>query len=301
MLSKRSFLKKSAGFLLGLLFYKSSLAKEWSKQIEKKVLKSSYYKAIFSRYHDWYKDTYFNFDKHLNSKEREYVATCQSLIPDWKYKVNQNVSLSYLTYSHRVKGLKVNSSRLACGIISNKELQNQMLKIIKQRDIKLPQGISSEYLVGLGWDFESDFFKYYYYFPSIQSLNQRQRDFIKKQSKQSFNNIHSMAIYSKTYKGNKEHEEKIYLYLKNKDYSKSISYPKKDIKNITAMITDKRGVVPQYDFIKDERDSNNHFNKLFNIKGQSIVRENEEYMRHARHGSYTVNYKNPNDFTLYFF
>lgn len=247
----------------------------------------------FERFHrfffTWHCRNYFNFRQAMSDTEWAYIETCFDLAAeeenhDW----GEGPHYSYYTYSHRVRGESVNSSRLAYGSVARPEALLRLVEqILEQRKIELDPYFfeddnSTFYL--LGWDFEAEHFKVYFRIENLSKLPQKD---LKKLLKKCQEERYDEGLVSFTYvpegdEGSKLHESKVYVYLKSKNLPPG-AYAE------AHMITDQRGVVPQYDVSEDWRDR-------LNSTGQHLLDRYEALRQRLD----TIAYKDKDNFTIYF-
>tara|TARA_B100001123_G_scaffold378119_1_gene446017 strand:+ start:153 stop:962 length:810 start_codon:yes stop_codon:yes gene_type:complete len=213
-----------------------------------RVIKKQYF--LFN----WYCKKYYNLEDKLTKKELKYIYNIFNLSPiELLNKTMDGKRLSFITYSHQLKDNDVISKRFAIGSIMLPNLSLfYALDIFKDRNITLPNYLFKKNYIfgGLGWDFNKDLFKVY--FRCLNSNFIKNKDSlhiineIKKTNKKKINRIlkdyktkkyWKEGLISFTYKNNKLYEKKLYL------------YPKYSYKNITYMLSDKRGIIIQEDII----------------------------------------------------
>ncbi len=255
-------------------------------------------KDFMKKFHEFYCQNYFNFDKHMTTQEKEFVKH-RLMEPDsWWVKMSPSVELSTITYSQRILGDKVNSSRIGCGSLTTKDASQRMAReICKGRGINLSELSDQGSPLGLAWDFEEDLFKVYFF---EKNLKQQPDKSLKSLFSQITDyELHDFGIRSYSFKVGKIVEKKIYAPLKSttkidqltKD--KSLLSMKNKIQHINLMVTDHRGVVPQYDVKFGETLES----KVFNAQGQKIITELDSKLALKMD---TLSYNNKEEFTFYY-
>lgn len=239
-----------------------------------------YHRRLFQ----WHCRQFFRFRRHLSEAEKAYLEVCFELPDDYEEISETGYQhFSYYTYSHRVDGEKVNSSRLAYGsVIHPQPAMQAALPVLAERAIEpISDPICRFY--GLGWDIDAGQFKVYYRCPDMVRLPDSLHDLT---APYDLGNYRSEGLISFTYQGqNQLCERKVYLYpLDGSDLPSGAS-------GQAAMLTDARGNVPQYDV--EESASWEH---RLNPTGQQILR----LYRSLGEELDTIAYQDPDHFTLYF-
>lgn len=240
----------------------------------------NYHKHIFS----WHCRHFFNFEEHMTKTELDYLDACFHLTKAY-VEVSETgfEHFSFFTYSHRVKGTTVNSSRIAYGSVAHPDEAWEPAKpVLKERDIVLPPGWEDNRFYGLGWDIEKGQFKVYF-----RTLDWRKvpPDLSPLIEGYSWDEHRGEALISMTYEGNEVVERKVYLYPKEASEDERI-------RGKAKMITSRRGEVMQDD-LAPEQDIPYELNET----GQKIVDLYDEELEEELD---TIAFKNSEDFTLYF-
>ncbi len=240
----------------------------------------AYHRSLFQ----WHCRHFFNFRRHLNPTEKAYLETCFRLATDFDEISEAGYEhFSYYTYSHRIKGSKTNSSRLAYGSVQRpEETVPAALEVLNKRGIKLENSLLQQHkFYGLGWDLEEEQFKIYLrtldWTTLPAELHQLVCDF-------STDEYRREALLSLTYQGQETIERKVYLYPKQ-------NLEKPGVRGSARMITDRRGIVTQEDVSSSEQ-----LPYQLNQEGVRIV----ELYRGIGEDLDTIAYHGPEDFTLYF-
>lgn len=240
----------------------------------------TYHRSLFQ----WHCRHFFNFRRRLSSLEKVYLETCFTL-PESLHEVSDGgyEHFSYYTYSHRVKGTSVNSSRLAYGSVAYPEPAWQAAQpVLEQRGLTLPVGLAEEHpFYGLGWDIEEQLFKVYFRSrdwrclpPALAELVQGYR----------WEDHRPEALLSLTWDPSGLVERKVYLYPRESSLAPGV-------RGRALMITDHRGEVVQDDLVP-----NSLLPYQLNETGQAILAKYQEIGEPLD----TIAYHSPDDFTLYF-
>ncbi len=234
----------------------------------------------------------------MTALEIEFIKNRLLESDSWWVKMSPSVELSTITYSQGVQDNKVNSSRIGCGSLTpNDASQKKARDICKVRGIKLSELKDQGSPLGLAWDFEEDLFKVYFFEknlkqqpdPSLKTLFSQISDY----------DLHSFGIRSYSFKSGKVVEKKIYAPLKTTDKIEQISKDKSffsmknKIQHINLMVTDHRGIVPQYDVKFGEALEA----KVFNSQGQKIIADLESKLALKID---TLSYNNKEEFAFYY-
>lgn len=241
---------------------------------------SNYHAGLFR----WHCLHFFDFESALSKEEHKYLRKCWSLCQSY-----QEISeggyrhFSYYTYSHRIQGTSVNSSRLAYGSVSHPTPAFRAAgRVLKHRGIELPDSLTRQTkFYGLGWDIEKEQFKVYFRALSWPSLD---RSFLELAGDQEPGRHREEALLSVTFSGTEMVEKKLYLY--------PLEHLLPDgLQGFARMFTDRRGEVSQEDL--DPRKVGAH---EYNETGRKIIEAYEEIGETLD----TVAYRNSEEFTLYF-
>jgi hypothetical protein len=241
---------------------------------------ATYHRTLFQ----WHCRNFFNFRRKLHRLEKDYLEVCFRLPESYKETSEGGYEhFSYYTYSHRVKGSTVNSSRIAYGSVAKPEEAFQAaLPVLEHRAIKLaPSLVEENRFYGLGWDVEKDQFKVYF-----RSLNwsELHPEFLALAGEHPPETHRPEALLSVTYQGGEISERKLYLYPLDE-------YLPEGVQGFARMMTDRRGEVAQEDL--DPQHVDQH---TFNEVGQSIIEKYKEIGEPLD----TVAYQDRENFTLYF-
>jgi len=204
----------------------------------------------FHARYDNHCQNFFDFEKALSTPEKDWLKSCFNAADHWYHPVNGRMDHSIVSFSHQIHNNQSNASRIYAGAYTQPErLYPQLVKLLRHR------GINPQHLplmnkpVGLGWDVERDHFKVYAFFNDYRAIP----DIEIQQLSQLLNGapIYPQAIASWTWSGDHTlHEKKLYLGLTNDQEVHTFGSA---IRHTTAMLTSKRGLVPQLD-IQSSRD-----------------------------------------------
>jgi hypothetical protein len=223
----------------------------------------------------WHCRKFFRFRRHLSCTEKDYLEACFALA-GWLPEVSETgySHFSTYSYSHRVEGERVNSSRLAYGSVSRPEEAWQAARpVVAERGLHLPEfclksPVSRFY--GLGWDILERQFKVYF---RVLRLAEAPLELLQGQSLPGHR---EEGLLSFTYTDGLLSESKVYLYPL-------------DTPGEARMVSDRRGVVAQHDVQPAQRWELNNL-------GQSIVALYKEFGEELD----TITYQDSDNFTLYF-
>ncbi|MEO1482047.1 MAG: hypothetical protein AAFU77_08060 [Myxococcota bacterium] len=186
-----------------------------------------------ARLFDWHCESFFDFRNALMACELDYLGACFALAEDHQETSPRgSTNLSYYSYSHRVRGDSVNSSRLAFGSVARgRFLLPAMRNVLEARGLSTMPFEEDENCTfgGLGWDIASDHFKVYWLVHDVQHhLASGGAEFVGRPPA-----CRPEGIESWTYRKNERFERK--LYVQPRDGGAVLMY------------TDRRGVVEQQD------------------------------------------------------
>ncbi|MEL6545106.1 MAG: hypothetical protein AAFQ82_10810, partial [Myxococcota bacterium] len=118
--------------------------------------------AEVARLYAFFRREFFNFDTHLSSSEREFIEACMERNPEeWGVVYNDGFSYSLFSFSHRVKGTRVNSSRVFFAHHRDPELRSLSEAIIREWGFEPKTFPLFDLTVGFGWDIMSGIRKTY--------------------------------------------------------------------------------------------------------------------------------------------
>lgn len=267
------------------------LAPSCTKTRERKTAISPYQRGVARQFHRWYCSTFFDFTPHLSDAEHDYIFKAMDLMDDWAYSLNNQVELSTMSYSHRIEGRRVNSSRLAYGSLKYQStLQEDIQKILHQRKILTRDIPDQAHISGLGWDIAAQHFKTYLYVDDLHRLKDPLLKALLATNWQP--DFHRFGGVSYTFQGGKKFETKLYLYPQRAaDHVDASLLPRESQGNITHMVTNLRGTVKQIDVNDDYFTA-----EILNDEGRAIYQKYHD----KKWPLDTIAYHNRESFTLYF-
>lgn len=241
---------------------------------------SNYHAGLFR----WHCLHFFDFESALSKEEHKYLRKCWSLCDSY-----QEISeggyrhFSYYTYSHRVKGNSINSSRIAYGSINHPTPAFRAAnRVLKHRGLTLPDSLTRQTkFYGLGWDIEKEQFKVYFRTLSWPSLD---REFLDLVGGQAPKQHREEALLSVSFSGSEMVERKLYLYPLEHLLPEGVQ-------GFARMFTDRRGEVSQEDLDPKKVET-----REYNENGRKIIEAYEEIGETLD----TVAYQDVDNFTLYF-
>jgi hypothetical protein len=247
---------------------------------------------IHRRFFQWYCQTFYPLRDNLSQTEWEYLEACFQTAETF-CEIPSSSSYeeySYYTYSHRVNGEQVNSSRFAYGtVVNSQKVLPYSLAVIAERELSIdPYFIEdpNSLFYGLGWDFEAGHFKVYF---RILDLEQLPHPSLHKLLENIPAERRCEGLVSFTYLGKAVIEEKIYAYPLPCLESSGELFP--GTKGRTFMATSTRGIITQYDVSTTKL-----WKQRLNPTGQAII---EKYAKQG-YTLDTIAIQDPDNFTLYF-
>jgi hypothetical protein len=259
-----------------------------SKGVSRAFEKRDLVNTTISRYHRglfrWHCRNFFDFQNAFSRPEHKYLRKCWTLAESYREVSDGGYRhFSYYTYSHRVKGEDVNSTRIAYGSVRHPDQAYRAARrVLAHRNIEpAPALIQNTKFYGLGWDFQKEHFKVYFRTLDWAGLHP---DFLALAQGYDIEEHRKEALLSVTYVGGKIQEKKLYLYpldhlLPN------------NVQGFARMITDRRGEVSQEDL-----DPEKVVQHTYNAVGRKIIDSYREIGEELD----TVAYRSPDQFTLYF-
>ncbi|MBX3166881.1 MAG: hypothetical protein KF760_05690 [Candidatus Eremiobacteraeota bacterium] len=243
----------------------------------------NYHRYLFQ----WHCRKFFRFRRHLSEAEKAYLETCFALSSSFREVSDSGYEhFSYYSYSHRVHGDKVNSSRLAYGSVANPEPALQAaLPVIQEHSVELdPYFLESKNskFYGLGWDLLEKQFKVYFRVQPVQALPENLTHLLEGYELEDHRDE---GLVSFTYTRDQLSESKIYLYPKS-----SLNLPA-GAQGQASMLSDQRGLVKQYDLNQPER-----WTERLSPPGQRIL----QLYRELDEDLDTIQYQDEENYTLYF-
>lgn len=237
----------------------------------------------------WHCKNFYQFDTEMSHCELDYLYACFDMAEDTFDVSGFSDKLhSAYTYSHRIEGERVNSSRLAYGSFTRPQsLEPYILPILKFRGIPTPTDLVSRdgiFWGGLGWDLMEEKFKIYIRLDQVIFLP---RVCLLSFGKISETNLTNKGIFSMVYHHNCLVEKKLYVYPSD-GYNES---SQSDVNHTTLMYSSTRGLVKQHDITAGWK-----WSSRLGLEAKRICR------KYALIGEQldTVNYVDPRHCTLYF-
>lgn len=209
----------------------SSIANRWG----------AYHRGLFG----WHCRYFYPFHAELTEIELKYLACCFDLCEsETDVQARGYRHLSYYSYSHRICGDSVNSSRIAWGtVLYPDKLAEAAREVLLSRGIVIDRyffGSGNSSFYGLGWDLAERHFKIYFRVQQVKLLPQPELQELVARSPSPFR---QEALVSFTYESDALIESKVYLYPQ----------PGAEVEtHRTLMVTDRRGPVPQDDIAGSE-------------------------------------------------
>ena len=259
------------------------------KYLKQRVVRTHY--DLFQ----WHCDTFYPIRDEISDAEWHYLETCFQLpnslmeVPESGYD-----EYSYYTYSHRVRGEDVNSSRFAYGTLLHVESALEAAKaVIDEKDIQVdPYFLESpsSFFYGLGWDLMAGHFKVYFREQDLSALPQAQLQTLIDESLPTYQSEGLVSFtYSKGEEGYTLHEEKVYIYPNRDKKEDGEIFP--GTKGRVLMSTSKRGILTQYDVSQPKQ-----WRERLNQTGKDIL---QKYHKKG-YTLDTIVMKDADNFTLYF-
>lgn len=233
----------------------------------------------------WHTRHFYPFRRRLTSLEKDYLETCFRLAQSFAETSEDGYEhFSYYTYSHRVDGDQVNSSRMAYGSVTHpEEAFAAAAPVLAERGIAVPDEYGPDFrFYGLGWDLQEGQFKLYLRARDLTLLPPHLKELV---AGYDLSAHRAEGLISYTYEGSQLAEKKVYLYPLD---------DKPEVAGVLGqarMVTSKRGEVPQYD-LEEGAD----WSSKLNAAGQTILRK----YRQLGEPLDTIAYQDPDHFTLYF-
>ena len=236
----------------------------------------SYHRSLFQ----WHCRHFFRFRRYLSELEKAYLEVCFELPDDFcEISPHGYSGFSYYTYSHRVDGNEVNSSRLAYGsILHSEQAWLAARPVVEERGLQLPEFWSDSsfcHFYGLGWDVQEEQFKVYFRCSDLTRLPAEEQGLT--QGRLLKDHL-SEGLLSWTWTRGEVSEKKVYL------------YPRARLGQAT-LLSDSRGEVCQQDV--------EHLGRWWNrlsVPGQQILARYRELNEELD----TIAFQDREHYTLYF-
>eukprot|EP00755_Sulcionema_specki_P019158 Sspe_Gene.68724::Locus_40518_Transcript_1_1_Confidence_1.000_Length_1271::g.68724::m.68724 len=263
---------------------------------------------------NWHCKHFFPFQNHFTEAYRKYVSvflkdSAADHRRNFMLQGERDYYLSAYTFSHRVKGEKVNSARMSYGAASeaSPELVQAALEVFKECKVVLPSpfdNVTGDFkFYGLGWDYCGDatYMKIYLHGP-YENLPASLKGEMLPMLKEGFEGeVMEHSLVSFTYlvgeDGARKVEDKLYLYPQDSSLVKNV--PSGVLNSAIVLSTGemKRGLFWQYDVTHTAPPKcDTEWRDRFNDAGKRIY--DMYYEKHMRLD--TLGYENKDSFTIYF-
>lgn len=188
-----------------------------------------------TRLFNWHCQTFFPFRQYLSKPELHYIEGCFEL-SEGNNEVTElgQTDYSHYSYSHELDRWGVNSSRFAVGSLVHAQESFQLAwPVLQKLNLNVPTFLNKNGLMfgGLGWDFSNGIFKFY---GRSNAISQVRSPYLQRLLNLYQGPIREDGIVSLSFYGPNPFESKVYVHPLTKP-------------NLTYMITDKRGIIPQQD------------------------------------------------------
>lgn len=250
---------------------------------------------VHHRFFRWYCDTFCDLQAGLSDTEMAYLQECFRLAEVFAEVPEDSGydEYSYFTYSHRVRGGEVNSSRFAYGSVANPHASLEAaLPVLQERKVTVDAYFLKDpnsLFYGLGWDLEANQFKVYFRVLELAqmplaSLQELLASVTLDEAKQR-----PEGLVSFTFVGQELYEEKVYVYPQPEAAQYHDIFP--GTKGRVVMATSRRGAITQYDV-----SGTRLWRQKLNATGRAIV---DTYAQRG-YTLDTIAMQDQDNFTLYF-
>ena len=259
-----------------------------------KLRRENYVPGAIQKFHGWFCENYHDFRKSLSKDELSFTNgafECMDRNGSFSYAYERQLVFSNVSYSHKVTGATVNSSRMAVGSFVNPEfIVPSAKKCLENRGIATDKIADFDKTIGLGWDVDQGHIKVYIFNKSLDKTSDSEvKSMVNLYDDSSREKRFGCGLSSVTFKGKEVIEKKAYVV--SRVPSDEVGFSAR-IKNKVYMLTTDRGVVPQYDLYPSY-----DIGQYLNPVGNSIV---NKYREEISTPVDTIAYKNNDDFTLYY-
>jgi hypothetical protein len=235
----------------------------------------------------WHCRMFHPFETALRRSELAFLEQCFSLCEsDAEVEARGYGHLSFYSYSHRIHGDAVNSSRLAWGtVLYPDKLRDSARQVVVDRGLDVAPYFfesSNSLFYGLGWDLAEQQFKVYFRVPDMLRLPQAE---LRALAARARARTGGAGLVSFTFVAGALHESKVYLYPSPRSRATT---------HRTLMVTDRRGVVPQDDIVGHEKHA--AWVRRLSSPGRAIVQRYQSIGLTAD----TVAFEDRDRYTLYF-
>lgn len=254
------------------------------------------WKRHVRRFHEslfaWHSKTFYPLADEVSAQEMRYLQTCFALAESFQETPESGYDeYSYYTYSHRVHGDQVNSSRFAYGSVAHPALALEAaMPVLEERGITVDPYFLEEnnsLFYGLGWDLLAGHLKVYFRVLRLTALPQSSLQALYEQT--LVPNPRDEGLISFTFVGDQLHEEKVYVYPKPEAEKYGEIFP--GAKGRALMATTRRGTITQYDVSHVK-----HWKERINPAGVTIL---QAYAQKG-YALDTIAMQDQDQYTLYF-
>ena len=180
---------------------------------------------------NWHVGTFFQplYDNFSDEYKVYWEAFLRNCSIDWQTTFMQQLEKEYFlsayTYSHRIKGDKVNSTRISYGAASPppEYLVKAAEDVLKAEKVELPEPFNNLQgkfkFYGLGWDYATSHLKTYHHGESID-LPEELKKSAASGRKLVTNDYDPHCLVAFTYNGSEMLEQKLYLYATEMEHIK---------------------------------------------------------------------------------
>ncbi len=245
--------------------------------------------AEVARLYAFFRREFFNFDTHLSSVERDFIEACMERNPEeWGVVYNDGFSYSLFSFSHRVRGRSVNSSRVFFAHHRDPSMRGLSEAVSREWGFEPGELPLFDQTVGFGWDVMAGIRKTYILLDDLSKVADAEMADLYAQVRGY--DLYTQGLASVSIVHGKIVEKKIYAALREPVPELVEHLPFADsVIHTNLMVTSERGVVPQVD-VGGQLDPA-HFNPI----AAAII---ERYAT-LDLGVDTVAYQGPDDYVLY--
>lgn len=157
MINRREFISAAL-----LMFFSSSTYGAYEVLLRNP--QKGYYSNLMARFFNWYNKEFYNFTNKFTSAEINYIVSVLKQTHSLRWQNAQGVSYKKLYWSARIQNNNLSYARFALGFEpENVEAKKIVHLLIEQKKITDTAGLSKQDICGLGWDFDNNVFKIYFY------------------------------------------------------------------------------------------------------------------------------------------
>lgn len=216
--------------------------------------------AELARLYAFFRREFFNFDTHFSAKERLFAEECMKRNNlEWARVFNDDFSYSLFSFSHRVSGASLNSSRVSFGAEEPEPLHALMAEVLKEWGTSAKAVPLFEQTFGLGWDIIEGIRKTYIWLDDV--YNVPDEELARMIEPVIARDVYPQCLASVSIENGQISEKKVYVALRDRTPPEVQDWPFLDaVSHTNFMVTSERGVVPQVD-LKAPLDVS-HFNPI---------------------------------------